>query len=122
MHLNARVDDIKTIGRQSQGGSQRLARREEPIAIVGIGCRFPGGANDPESFWDLLENGSDPITRMPDGRFDVDRFIDPTPGTTGKLVTADGGYRFDDGHRAHDERVLSVGHQHVEAAGRHETR
>jgi hypothetical protein len=39
--------------------------RSEPIAIVGIGCRLPGGANDPESFWDLLRNGMDAIREVP---------------------------------------------------------
>lgn len=68
------------------------AEPKSPVAIVGIGCRFPGGANDPESFWQLLNSGNDPISRLPEGRFDVDRFIDPTPGTPGKLVTADGGF------------------------------
>lgn len=62
------------------------------IAIVGIGCRFPGGVNSPDAFWELLESGRDPIGPIPDGRFDVERFIHPEPGTPGKLVTADGGF------------------------------
>ncbi|MCY7285254.1 MAG: hypothetical protein LH679_17865, partial [Cyanobacteria bacterium CAN_BIN43] len=41
----------------------------EPIAIIGIGCRFPG-ANNPEAFWQLLRNGVDAITEVPSDRWD----------------------------------------------------
>ena len=68
------------------------AEAGRPVAIAGIGCRFPGGANDTESFWRLLESGVDPVAPMPAGRFDVDRFVHPEPGTPGKMVTADGGF------------------------------
>ena len=45
--------------------------RTEPVAIVGIGCRFPGGANDPESYWRLLYDGVDAVTPVPADRFDA---------------------------------------------------
>src|SRR5438094_8862942 len=41
----------------------------EPIAIVGIGCRFPGGANDAEGFWELLRMGMDAVTNVPNDRW-----------------------------------------------------
>lgn len=41
----------------------------EPIAIIGLGCRFPGGASDPEKYWQMLENGGDAIRRVPEGRW-----------------------------------------------------
>ena len=41
----------------------------EPVAIVGIGCRFPGGANDPLSYWRLIEPGVDAISEIPADRF-----------------------------------------------------
>lgn len=50
----------------------------ENIAIVGMSCRFPGGANDPQSFWDLLEQGRDVHCKVPADRFDVDSHTDPT--------------------------------------------
>ena len=62
------------------------------VAVVGIGCRFPGGADSSEAFWQLLEEGRDVIGPMPAGRFDVERFVHPEPGTPGKMVTADGGF------------------------------
>ena len=63
-----------------------------PIAIVGIGCRFPGGIVDPESFWNVLIAGVDAITEIPADRFDIDKFYDPKPGTRGKIVTRWGGF------------------------------
>ena len=62
----------------------------EPIAIIGIGCRFPG-ANDPESFWRLLHHGVDAITEVPK-RWDIDSLYDPEPATPGKMNTRWGGF------------------------------
>ena len=45
--------------------------KREPIANIGIGCRFPGGVRDPETFWDLLKNGVDAITEVPADRFNI---------------------------------------------------
>lgn len=66
--------------------------KSEQIAIVGIGCRFPGGANSPEAFWQLLRDGVDAITEVPRDRFDIDALYDPRPATPGKLVTRYGGF------------------------------
>lgn len=49
----------------------------EPIAVVGSGCRFPGGSNSPSKLWDLLENPRDLSTKVPEGRFNVDKFYHP---------------------------------------------
>jgi acyl transferase domain-containing protein/acyl carrier protein len=66
--------------------------RNEPIAVIGIGCRFPGGANDPASFWELLRDARDPIREVPKERFDVDALYDPTPGVPGKVYCRVGGF------------------------------
>jgi microcystin synthetase protein McyG len=66
--------------------------RREPIAVIGIGCRFPGGAADPESFWRLLRSGTDAVGEMPAERFDMDAFYDPNPDAPGKLATRRGGF------------------------------
>lgn len=63
-----------------------------PLAIVGVACRFPGGADTPEGLWRLLEEGVDAIGTMPPGRFDTDRFTHPESGTPGKMVTVEGGF------------------------------
>jgi myxalamid-type polyketide synthase MxaE and MxaD len=66
--------------------------RTEPVAIVGMGCRFPGGADSPEAFWQLLKNGVDAITEVPADRWDVDALYDPDPMAAGKMTTRWGGF------------------------------
>jgi acyl transferase domain-containing protein/acyl carrier protein len=66
--------------------------RTEPIAIIGMGCRLPGGANDPEAFWSLLQNGVDAIREVPADRWRVQEYFDPNPGTPGKTYSRWGGF------------------------------
>ncbi|MGW6056103.1 type I polyketide synthase [Streptomyces sp. NPDC055189] len=66
--------------------------RQEAIAIVGAGCRFPGGANGPDGLWRLLRDGTDVITEVPPSRWDLERYYDPEPGTPGKMYTRWGGF------------------------------
>ncbi|MCB0209452.1 MAG: polyketide synthase dehydratase domain-containing protein, partial [Anaerolineae bacterium] len=66
--------------------------QREPIAIVGIGCRFPGGVNTPEQFWQLLRDGTDVITEVPRERWDVEAYYDPNPDAPGKMHTRYGGF------------------------------
>jgi acyl transferase domain-containing protein/surfactin synthase thioesterase subunit len=63
----------------------------ERIAIIGIGCRFPG-AESPDKFWELLQNGTDAVMEVPSHRWDIDAFYDPQPGTPGKMNTRWGGF------------------------------
>jgi len=67
-------------------------KRTEPIAIVGMGCRFPGGANDPESFWNLLRDGFDAIVEIPPERWDVDEYFDLDQDVPGKMYSRKGGF------------------------------
>ena len=66
--------------------------RTEPIAIIGMGCRFPGGANNPASFWQRLHEGVDAITEVPADRWDIDDYYDPDPNSPGKMYTRHGGF------------------------------
>jgi acyl transferase domain-containing protein/aryl carrier-like protein len=66
--------------------------KKEPIAIIGIGCRFPGGANNPESFWKLLQDGVDAITEVPADRWSIKHFYDPNPERLGKIYSRWGGF------------------------------
>ncbi|KAI0520879.1 polyketide synthase PksB [Xylaria bambusicola] len=50
---------------------------QEPIAVVGSGCRFPGGSNTPSKLWELLQNPRDLSTKVPNSRFNVDKFYHP---------------------------------------------
>ncbi|MGK7949304.1 MAG: type I polyketide synthase [Xenococcaceae cyanobacterium] len=63
----------------------------KPIAIIGIGCRFPG-ANNPQEFWQLLSKGVDAITEIPNSRWDIDEFYDDNPDTPGKMNVRYGGF------------------------------
>jgi thioester reductase-like protein len=63
----------------------------EPIAIIGLGCRFPG-ADSPEAFWQLLINGKEAIREIPCDRWDIDQFYHPEPGKPGKISTRWGGF------------------------------
>jgi acyl transferase domain-containing protein/acyl carrier protein len=64
----------------------------EPIAIVGIGCRFPGGAHDADSFWSLVMERRDAVTEVPSDRWDVATFYDPDPLAAGKTSTRWGAF------------------------------
>lgn len=77
--LEAKLDALKNAQR-------------EPIAIVGTGCRFPGGAENPEAFWRLLHNGVDAITEVPAERWDWEKYYAPEPDTPGKMCTRAGGF------------------------------
>jgi acyl transferase domain-containing protein/thioesterase domain-containing protein/NAD(P)-dependent dehydrogenase (short-subunit alcohol dehydrogenase family)/acyl carrier protein len=74
----------------------------EPLAIIGIGCRFPGGSDSPQTFWDMLCAGTDAIREIPADRWSIAAHYDPVPGRDGKSVSRWGGFienidRFDPG-------------------------
>jgi acyl transferase domain-containing protein/acyl-CoA synthetase (AMP-forming)/AMP-acid ligase II/NADPH:quinone reductase-like Zn-dependent oxidoreductase/NAD(P)-dependent dehydrogenase (short-subunit alcohol dehydrogenase family)/acyl carrier protein len=64
---------------------------DEPIAIIGMACRFPGAAS-PEEFWQLLRNGVDAIREVPSSRWNIDEYYDANPATPGKMNTRWGGF------------------------------
>ena len=64
----------------------------ESLAIVGMGCRFPGGANSLRSFWDLLCAGTDAIREIPADRWSIAAHYDPTPGRVAKSISKWGGF------------------------------
>ena len=66
--------------------------KREPIAIIGVGCRFPGAATDPEAYWKLLHDGVDAIREVPADRWDIDKYYDPDPDLPGKMYTRMGGF------------------------------
>ena len=63
-----------------------------PIAIIGIGCRYPGGADTPTAFWHLIRNGIDSITPVPSSRWDADSIYDPDATVFNKINTRWGGF------------------------------
>ncbi|MEO8804872.1 MAG: beta-ketoacyl synthase N-terminal-like domain-containing protein, partial [Burkholderiaceae bacterium] len=79
-----------------EDAQSRLAAMEraasEPIAVIGLGCRVPGGGNDAASFWQLMRDGVDAIGPVPADRWDADALFDPDPEKTGRIATREGGF------------------------------
>ncbi|MFI6644823.1 SDR family NAD(P)-dependent oxidoreductase [Streptomyces sp. NPDC050504] len=69
---------------------------DEPIAIVGMSCRYPGGVNTPEELWELLAEGRDGVSAFPADRgWQVEDIFDPEPGKPGKTYSVEGGFLHD---------------------------
>lgn len=64
----------------------------EPIAIIGMGCRFPNAANSPDKYWEMLRDGKDAVTEIPTDRWDGEKTYDPDPDAPGKIYCRHGGF------------------------------
>lgn len=71
---------------------ERLRTPREPLAVVGLACRFPGRASSPEALWELVRDGGDAVREVPRERWDVEAYYDPTPGAPGKMSTRFGAF------------------------------
>jgi hypothetical protein len=86
-NLRARVEELESAKHMSSQSSEH-----EPIAIIGVGLRFPGGVTDETSFWNLLAQGKDAITEIPRERWDWRAYYDPDPDAAGSMYTQHGGF------------------------------
>lgn len=69
-----------------------VTSENEPIAIIGAGCRFPGNASSLDAFWRVLRDGVDAVSDVPADRWDVKAWYDPDPDAAGKMYTQRGGF------------------------------
>ncbi len=98
-YLLEEVADLRPQSAKSTVPASRAAiGREDPIAIIGIGCRFPGGARSPEDLWELLACGTDAISAFPRDRgWDLERLYHPDPANPGTCCASEGGFIYDAG-------------------------
>jgi acyl transferase domain-containing protein len=80
------------LGNEADDRNDAPSLRTDPIAIVGIGCRFPAGADSPERFWQLLTDEVDAISPVPRDRWSVRTFVDPDPTSPGRMYAAYGAF------------------------------
>src|SRR2546423_8134686 len=76
---------------QSAPAEQLTAMQKERIAIIGAGCRFPGGVSSKDSLWKLLVEGREGIIKLPPDRWNVERYYDAEPGVAAKSIALPGG-------------------------------
>lgn len=88
MELQTRLTEL-------ENASPKSTPDQHAIAVIGMACRFPGGANTPEGFWQLLQEGRDAITEIPRDRWDINAYYDADLEASGKMTTRWGGFMSD---------------------------
>lgn len=92
--------------------------KSEAIAIIGMACRFPGGANSADQYWNLLRDGVDAIGEVPAARWDIDRLHDADDGAAGKMRSRFGGFIDDIG--GFDASFFGISPREAEALDPHQ--
>ncbi|MGW6774168.1 SDR family NAD(P)-dependent oxidoreductase, partial [Streptomyces sp. NPDC055037] len=92
-YVEALRSSLKEIERLRQQNQRLVAAAEEPIAVVGIGCRYPGGVTSPEDLWELVTEGRDVMAGFPADRgWDLERLAGDGPG---RSLAQEGGFLYD---------------------------
>jgi acyl transferase domain-containing protein/acyl carrier protein len=106
-HLVAEIIGVSSAPAVSSSTTS-IDRDREPVAIVGMSCRYPGGVSSPEDLWELVATGADAIGEFPHDRgWDVEHLFDPDPDSFGTSYARYGGFLYDAGK--FDAEFFSIG-------------
>lgn len=90
--LTEHIYSLMNAEQEMSAGETNVEQAKDKIAIVGMSCRFPGGANSIDEYWDLLINGDDGVSDVPENRWALEKYYDEDKNAPGKMYTKKGGF------------------------------